>query len=154
MIGNTLAALLSDPAALDEVRTKPAEIHGAIEESLRWEAPVCFAARETTAATELAGVSIPAGSAVMVAISAANRDERKYSNAARFDLHRRADDHVSFGGGKHFCVGSNLARLEARIALDAILDRLPNVRLASDEPIGIYGLAFRSPRRIAVVFDN
>ena len=154
LIGNTLAALLADPAALDEVRTNRNEIDWAIEESLRWEAPVCFAAREATADTELGGVAIPAKTHVMVAISAANRDERKYPDPARFDLHRRADDHVAFGGGRHFCVGSNLARMEARIALEAIFDRLKNVRLAVEEPPGIYGLAFRSPRKVPVVFDD
>ena len=154
LIGNTLAALLADRAALDEVRTNRSEIDWAIEESLRWEAPVCFAAREATADTELGGVAIPAKAHVMVAISAANRDERKYPDPARFDLHRRADDHVAFGGGKHFCVGSNLARMEARIALEAIFDRLRNVRLAVEERPGIYGLAFRSPRKVPVVFDN
>ncbi len=153
LIGNTLAALLADPAALDEVRAQRSEIDWAIEESLRWEAPVCFAAREATVDTELGGVKIPAKTHVMVAISAANRDERKYSDPARFDLHRRADDHVAFGGGKHFCVGSNLARLEARIGLEAIFDRLKNVRLAVDPPVGIYGLAFRSPRRVPVLFE-
>jgi len=153
LIGNTLAALLADPAALEEVRADRKEVDWAIEESLRWEAPVCFAAREATADTELGGVAIAAKSHVMVAISAANRDERKYPDPARFDLHRRADDHVAFGGGKHFCVGSNLARLEARIGLEAILDRLKNVRLSVDPPLGIFGLAFRSPRRVPVVFD-
>jgi len=154
LIGNTVAALLMDPAALDEVRTNRREIDWAIEESLRWEAPVCFAAREATVTTELGGVEIPAKAHVMVAISAANRDERKYPDPARFDLRRRADDHVAFGGGKHFCVGSNLARLEARIALEAIFDRLKNLRLETAGPIGVYGLAFRSPRRVPVVFDN
>ncbi|MGH7899582.1 MAG: cytochrome P450, partial [Candidatus Binatia bacterium] len=70
----------------------------------------------------------------------------------RFDIHRRADDHVAFGGGKHFCVGANLARLETTIALQAILDRLPHVRLDSSESPGVYGLAFRSPRALPVRF--
>ena len=115
---------------------------------------MCFAARETTAPTAIAGVEIPERAAVMVAISSANRDETKYPEPERYDLHRRADDHVAFGGGKHFCVGSNLARLEARIALEAVLDRLRNVRLDGSESLGVYGLAFRSPRTVAVVFDE
>jgi cytochrome P450 len=154
LIGNTLLALLANPEQLDEVRADRSLIEWAIEESLRWEAPVCFAARETTAPTAIAGVDIPLGSGVMVAISSANRDETKYPEPQRYDLQRRADDHVAFGGGKHFCVGSNLARLEARIALDAVLDRLRNLRLSASADLGVYGLAFRSPKRVAVVFDN
>jgi len=153
LIGNTLLALLANPEQLDEVRANRAEIEWAIEESLRWEAPVCFAARETTAPTEIAGVEIPARAGVMVAISSANRDESKYPDPARFDIHRRADDHVAFGGGRHFCVGANLARLETTIALDAIFDRLPNLRLEPGAgPPGVYGLAFRSPRELPVRF--
>ena len=154
LIGNTLLALLANPAQLDEVRADRSKIDWAIDEALRWEAPVCFAARETTAPTAIAGVEIPAGAGVMVAISSANRDETQYAEPERYDLHRRADDHVAFGGGKHFCVGSHLARLEARIALEAILDRLRNVRLEASQPLGVYGLAFRSPRMVPVVFDN
>ncbi len=154
LIGNTLAALLLNREQLDAVCATRAEIDWAIEESLRWEAPVCFAARETTARTEIAGVEIPERAAVMVAISSANRDETKYPEPARFDIRRRADDHVAFGGGKHFCVGSNLARLEARIALEAIFDRLPNLRLDGSASLGVYGLAFRSPRAVPVVFGN
>jgi cytochrome P450 len=154
LIGNTLAALLSDPEQLDEVREDRSQIEWALEESLRWEAPVCFASRETTVATELGGVEIPAGSGVMVAISSANRDEAKYPEPERYDLHRRADDHVAFGGGKHFCVGANLARLESRIALEALFDRLKNLRLDAAERPGVYGLAFRSPRSVPVLFDD
>ena len=154
LIGNTLAALLGNPEQLDEVRAKRSEIEWALEESLRWEAPVCFASRETTAPTELAGVEIPARSGIMVAISSANRDESKYPEPARYDFHRHADDHVAFGGGKHFCVGANLARLESRIALEAVFDRLKNVRLDAPEIPGVYGLAFRSPRSLPAVFDR
>ena len=154
LIGNTLLALLANPKQLDELRADRSQIESAIEESLRWEAPVCFAARETTAPTAIAGTEIPRGAAVMVAISSANRDETRYPDPERYDLHRRADDHVAFGGGKHFCVGSNLARLEARIALEAVLDRLRNVRLEGSVALGVYGLAFRSPRTVPVVFDR
>jgi len=153
LIGNTLAALLSDPEQLEEVRANRSEIDWALEESLRWEAPVCFASRETTAETELGGVKIPARSGIMLAISSANRDETKYPAPERYDAHRHADDHVAFGGGKHFCVGANLARLESRIALEALFDRLKNLRLDAAERPGIYGLAFRSPRSVPVVFD-
>jgi cytochrome P450 len=154
LIGNTLLALLQHPEQLDEVRAERARVDLAIDESLRWEAPVCFASRQATAPTEIAGVPIPEGAGVMVALSSANRDEAKYPDPARFDIHRGADDHVAFGFGRHFCVGVHLARFETRIALGALFDRLPNLRLAPDEAdLGVYGLAFRSPRQVLVRFD-
>ncbi len=154
LIGTTLFALLAHPDQLEEVRADRSQLEWAIEESLRWEAPVCFAARETTASTVIAGTEIPQGAFVLVALSSANRDEMKFSDPDRFDIHRRADDHLSFGFGRHFCVGSHLARLEARIALGALFDRLPNLRIDRELPSGVFGLAFRSPKRLPVLFDR
>jgi cytochrome P450 len=154
LIGNTLFGLLTHPEQLDEVRANRAEIEWAIEEALRWEAPVCLASREPVRPTVIGGVEIPERKPILVAISSANRDESHYPDPARFDIHRRADDHVAFGHGRHFCVGSHLARLEAKTALDALFDRLPSLRLDRSQESGIYGLAFRSPDRLPVVFDR
>ena len=88
-----------------------------------------------------------------IAIGSANRDERAFADPDRFDLHRRTDDHVAFGFGQHFCAGSHLARLEARIAVNALLDRLRNLRLDAAQDAQIVGLAFRSPNRLPVRFD-
>ena len=87
------------------------------------------------------------------AIREANRDERHYADPDRFDLHRKNDDHLAFGFGSHFCAGSHLALLEARTALNALLDRLPNLRLDPDQESAVVGLAFRSPNRLPVRFD-
>ncbi|HVN88036.1 MAG TPA: cytochrome P450, partial [Candidatus Binatia bacterium] len=76
-----------------------------------------------------------------------------YPEPDRFDIHRHADDHVAFGFGRHFCVGSHLARLEARTAMNALLDRLRNLRLDSTDEAYMTGLAFRSPKRLRVCFD-
>lgn len=153
LIGNTLFGLLTHPDQLDAVRADRALVAAAIEEALRWEAPVQFAARETTAATALAGVELPEGAQVLTAIGSANRDERRFEHPDRFDIRRGADDHVAFGFGRHFCVGSHLARLEAATALNAIFDRLPNLRLDPAHDCGVVGLAFRSPNRLPVRFD-
>jgi cytochrome P450 len=153
LIGSLLFALLNDPDQLEEVYSDRSQLGWAIEETLRWEAPVQFAAREVTAATTLASVDLPAGAQILVAIGSANRDERHYPEPWRFDLHRRADDHVAFGFGRHFCVGSHLARLEARTAMNALLGRLPNLRLDRSRPSQVVGLAFRSPNRLPVLFD-
>jgi cytochrome P450 len=101
----------------------------------------------------LGGVDLQEGEMLSVAIGSANRDETHYPDPDRFDLHRQADDHLAFALGQHFCAGSNLARAEARIAVNAILDRLPDLRLdPADEDAGMRGLAFRSPNRLPVFF--
>ncbi|MEW6272270.1 MAG: cytochrome P450 [Thermodesulfobacteriota bacterium] len=152
-IGSTLFALLHHPGALDEVLADRSLAAAALEETLRWETPVLFVGRETTCDVEIAGVEIPAGKAVTPVIASANRDETHYPDPDRWDLHRGADDHLSFGGGRHFCLGYHLARIEARIALDAILDRLRNLRLDPEQPSQIVGLAFRSPKSLHIRFD-
>lgn len=154
LIGSALFALLTHPDQLDEVRADRSQLEWVIEEALRWEAPVQFAARETTAPTALAGVALLAGAQVLTAIGSANRDECHYENPDRFDIHRRKDDHVAFGFGRHFCVGSHLARLEATTALNVIFDRCPNLRLDESQDAGLVGLAFRSPNRLPVLFDT
>jgi cytochrome P450 len=153
LIGSTLYALLTHPDQFEAVRADRAQLAWAIEEALRWEAPVQFAARETTEPVALGGVDLPAGAQVLVALGSANRDERRYPDPDRFALGRRADDHLAFGFGRHFCVGSHLARLEATIALNALLDRLRNLRLDPSADAGVVGLAFRSPKQLPVTFD-
>ena len=90
---------------------------------------------------------------VSAVIGSANRDETHYAEPDRFDLDRHADDHLSFGFGRHFCLGYHLAKMEARTALGALLDRLPELRLDPAAPAPrITGLAFRSPQTLAVRF--
>lgn len=153
LIGNTLHALLTHPDQLEAVRADRGLVDAAIEETLRFEAPVQYVSRETTEPVVLSDTEIRAGKTIMVALGSANRDEEAFAEPDRFDLHRKGETHVAFGFGKHFCAGSHLARLEARIAIDALLDRLPNLRLDPREPCGVVGLAFRSPDRLPVRFD-
>src|SRR5438128_1599735 len=124
-----------------------------VEETLRWETPVLCVASQATRPAEVAGVDIPEGKIVSAVIASGNRDETHYPDPDRFDLDRRADDHLSFGFGRHFCLGYHLAKMEARTALGAVLDRLPGLRLDPDaEPPRITGLAFRSPQTLRVRF--
>jgi cytochrome P450 len=147
LLGSMLLALLAERDRFERVAADRSLVHWAIEETLRWETPVVFVARETTRDTELAGVPIPAGNFVSAILGSANRDETRFPDPDRFDLDRRDDRHVSFGFGRHFCLGSHLARLEARTALNAVLDRLPRMRIDPEAPPPtVTGLAFRSPR--------
>lgn len=153
LIGSSVFGLLTHPDQLEEVRTDRSKIAAAIEETLRWEAPVQLASRETTAPTTLAGVELAEGVQLLTALGSANRDERRFEDPDRFDIHRTIDEHLAFGFGRHFCLGSHLARLEATMALNAIFDRLPNLRLDPSQESFVTGLAFRSPNRLPVLFD-
>ena len=153
LTGSCLYALLEHPEVYEEVRADRAAIGPLIQETLRWESPVQFVSREPTADVEIGGSPVPAGGLLSVVVGSANRDERHYPQPDRFDLHRKNDDHLAFGFGEHFCAGSQLALLEARIALNAVLDRLPGLRLDRSQECHVVGLAFRSPNHLPVVFD-
>ncbi len=152
LIGNILVALLTERDRFERVRADRSLVPWAIEETLRWETSIVMLSRETTRPTSVRGVALPEGALVSVVLGSANRDEAHYERPDDYDLDRRADDHLAFGFGRHHCVGYHLARLEARVALTAILDRLPNLRLDPDAPPPtITGLAFRSPKRLDVL---
>jgi cytochrome P450 len=111
----------------------PSLIPNAVEELLRYEAPSPVQGRWTTAEVTVAGTTIPVDSKVLLLTGSAGRDERKYPDADRFDIHRSFDSHVSFGYGIHFCLGAALARMEGRIALEETLIRFPEWRVDLDE---------------------
>jgi cytochrome P450 len=154
LTGSTLFACLSHPEVLAQVRADPAAIDAVIEEVLRWESPVQYVSREVTRTVDLDGWEVPEGGLIMFAIGSANRDETRFDDPDRFVLNRpNIGDHVAFGFGEHFCAGSHLGRLEARVAVPALLDRLPNLRLDPAAASQMVGLAFRSPDRLPVLFD-
>jgi cytochrome P450 len=124
LIGNAVNALLDHPRQLDRVSDDPDLIPNLIEETLRFEPPLTVAFRSSTRDVELSGVRIPKGKDLAVLIGAANRDERQFDHPDRFDLDRDASGHLGFGFGEHFCLGSSFARLQARMALEAIIPEL------------------------------
>jgi cytochrome P450 len=153
--GNLLFGLLSNADQLDAVRSDRSLIPQAIEEAVRWEPPLLTITRVVTRDTELGGQAIPAGSTVMPYLGAANRDDQRWSDPDRFDIHRPAKPHIGFGYGVHVCLGMHLARLEMRVALERLFDRLPNLRLdpEGDDP-HIRGQVFRSPTSLPVLFGE
>jgi cytochrome P450 len=153
--GNLLFLLLSHPDQLDALRRDRTRIPDAIEEAIRLETPLLNITRLATTDTEIDGVPVPAGSTVMLMLAAANRDEHRYSEPDRFDTARPdPKPHISFGNGPHVCLGMHLARVEMRVALNLLLDRLPDLRLDpdADDP-HIRGQVFRSPTSIPVLFS-
>jgi cytochrome P450 len=151
-----LTGLLSNLDQLQAVRTDRSLVPQAIEEALRWEGPVLIQTRMATRDTELGGVRIPAGAFLDVAAGAANRDPGKFAEPDRFDIFRKSPHrHFAFAFGPHICIGQHLARVEMTRALNAILDRLPNLRLDPQRPRPeIRGIMMRVPKHIHVRFDN
>ena len=151
--GNLLVALLTGPTLLDAVRADRGLLRGAFEEALRWEPPITTVVRRAVRDCELGGVAIPAGTNVSVSVAAANRDPARYPDPDRFDPTRRNIAHLTFGGGPHLCLGMHLARMEGIVAINALLDRLPDLRLDPGAPTPhVVGVAFRSPATLAVEF--
>jgi cytochrome P450 len=109
----------------------PARIPTAVEEFLRYDSPVQGLGRTTTEPVTLHGVTIPEGDQVLLLFGSANPDERKIVDPERFDVLRDPNPHLAFGFGAHFCLGANLARLEARVAFEELLARLPDYRMTS-----------------------
>ncbi|WP_412544060.1 cytochrome P450 [Longispora sp. K20-0274] len=133
LLGNAVYLLLSQRERWEELRADPELLPSAIEEFLRYESPVETATfRIAVADVELGGVTIPAGDPVLIGLLSGNRDDRRFAAAERFDLARRDNAHLAFGHGIHYCLGAPLARLEARIALGALLARYGDLRLAVD----------------------
>jgi cytochrome P450 len=155
VMGNALLALLTHPDVLAQVYADRDLVPEVIEETLRWETSVTMVSRVATAETEVGGCPIASGAAVGVLTGSANRDETRWDDASEWKLGRPVQHHLAFGTGPHQCLGMHLARLELRVGLNAILDRLPNLRLdrgGTDSAI-IEGYAFRGPRALPVQFD-
>jgi cytochrome P450 len=153
-MGTTLLALLTTPGALDAVRADRSLVKLAVEESLRWEPTDPAFGRWVARDTEIAGVRIPAESVVHVVLGAANRDPARWERPDEFDITRKLQQSFAFGNGPHICLGMHVARAEMHTAINAVLDRLPNLRLDPDaEPASIFGLYERGPTHVPAIWD-
>jgi cytochrome P450 len=153
--GSMLYGLLTNPEQLQAVVDDRDLVAQAFEETVRWEPPVTVILRRAARDTELAGVPIEEGADVALLLGAANRDERKYAEPDRFNLFRESRQHVGFGFGIHVCLGMHLARMESRVAMNTLFDRLGDLRLdpAPGQDLHIRGMAFRSPIALPVAFS-
>ncbi len=143
---NALWALLTHDDARSAVARDDQLLDAAIEESLRWEPAVQTCTRYATRAVTVRGVSIDEGAIVQCMIGAANRDPTHFADPDRFDITRsNSGDHLSFGFGRHYCLGAALARLEARLVIRSLLDRWPHVRLHAERDSSPRGHEFRKP---------
>ena len=151
--GNLLYLLLTHPEQFAAVQADRDLVGPAIEEGLRYETPLTTVQRFATEDSELEGVAIPAGSVIDLCIGSANRDGNRWPNSEDFDIFRKHTPHISFAAGEHTCMGLHLARMETRVAVESLLDRLTNITLRADDDPHIHGQPFRSPTSLPVTFD-
>jgi len=151
LIGNTVRRLLEDPDRWDAVAAGSAElVAAAVEETLRFDPSVPVWRRVTTRPATLGGIALPAGAKVFLWLAAANRDPAVFAEPDRFDPHRpNNDQHLAFGRGIHYCLGANLGRLEARIAVEELARRFPRLRIVDGQPLTFHpNISFRGPQRL------
>jgi cytochrome P450 len=151
-LGNTLYALLSHPETADRLRAEPSLVPDAVSEMLRWEPPLAILPRLAPYDTELAGQPVPAGTTLLFGLASANRDPAVFDDPDRFDPGRRPQRILTFGFGSHHCPGSHLARHQIAVAVRALLERLPDVRLVDAETARPSGTVMRGPSALRVAF--
>jgi len=152
LIANGAVLLALHPEQRAQLARTPAAIPNAVEEMLRCEAPAQALPRRVMRDVALHGRTIPEGAMVRLAWGAANRDDREFPNADVFDVSRPVPRHLGFGHGAHFCLGARLARLEARVAFEELLARLPEYELTGD-PGWLTSIWARAHRRVPVSFE-
>ncbi|TPQ21068.1 cytochrome P450 family protein [Streptomyces sporangiiformans] len=153
LIGNGMRALFEHPDQLAELRADFGLLDGAIEEMLRYDGPVeTCTERLALEDVEMGGVTIPAGSTVLITMADADRDPKRFPDADRFDIRRDSRGHIAFGHGLHYCLGAPLARLEGRIAIRSLLERCPDLAADADEAElpWMPGLLIRGVRKLPV----
>ena len=150
--GNLLFLLLTHREQFRAIQDDRELIGPAIEEGLRFETPLTTVQRYATEETVVEGVTLPKGSVIDVCIGSANRDECRWERSEEFDISRKRLPHISFAAGEHTCMGLHLARMETRVALECLLDRLADIDLITDGDPHIHGQPFRSPKALPVTF--
>jgi cytochrome P450 len=155
--GNLLYLLLTHPEQLAMVYQDRSLIPTAMEEGLRVETPLTMVMRTTTEEVEIGGKTIPAHAQIDLCMGSANRDETRWTDPNTFDIRRPRQAHIAFAGGIHMCLGMHLARLETRVILNSLFDRVKNLAFVPDDGTGeeskIVGVTFRSPNKLPVTFD-
>ena len=154
LIGNGLLALLRNPDQLERLRAEPELAQNAVEELLRFDAPVQFVQRWVREDTEFSGVEMRAGERVLLLIGAANRDPEVFPDPDRLDLGRSNVRHLSFSAGPHYCVGAALARLESRIALTSAIERYPTLRAGPGKVSWNTNALFHGVRSLPVTWEG
>lgn len=154
LIGNILLVLVRNPEVYSAVREDPARVPQLVEETLRWDSPVLGQLRVTTQSVSLGDHTIPSGATVLTLLASANRDASHFDDPDRFDLDRDTADHLAFGQAGHEALWAPRARLEARVALEVLFERLPEFGPGEGEVEWCRALLFRGPRRVPVAYAD
>ena len=151
--GSIMVGLLTHPEQMEAVLADPGNlVPRAVDEGLRWVAPIGTQTRQTTRDAELGGVVIPAGMPVAALVSSASRCESRFSDPDRFDIHRDEGNHAAFGFGHHFCSGRFFAREQMCLAVRLLVERIPDLRLVPGKEPVFRGWEFRAPTSLHVTF--
>lgn len=156
-IGNAVVALLRNPEQWEILRSEPKRIPGAVDELLRYDSPVQLTSRYVTRSSTMHANPLEPGQELVLLLGAANRDPERFPEPDRLDVTREDVRHLSFGLGLHHCLGSRLARLELALALEALVRRLPDLRLDGPEESALawgHNTVLRGPRRLALRFGD
>lgn len=152
--GSLMVLLLERPDVLDRVRKDRSLVPKAIDEAIRLEPVATFKVRQAAQDLELAGMQIPKGAMVQCIVTSANRDEDVFDNSEEFHIDRKVKPSFGFGFGPHMCIGQFIAKTELQVALNAVLDLFPNLRLDPDQPKPrITGAQLRGPHSVPVIWD-
>jgi cytochrome P450 len=138
LIGNITLELLAHPDAMEALRADPSRMSAAVDEVLRYSSPVQFDPRRTTRDTEIAGVKVAENDLVLCWLGSANRDESVFDNADVFDISREKNPHLAFGYGTHHCLGHNLSRLEAGVAIETLLAKTGRIERTTDDELPLH----------------
>jgi cytochrome P450 len=157
LLSSMMLLFIHHPDQQAKARSSKSLLNKSVEEALRVESPVQFGPRLVVRDTALGGVTIPAGSIVLLVWGSANRDDSVFECAADFDIERtNVKDHMAFGYGRHFCLGAPLGRMEATVAFERIFDRMERLRFAPDRNDfkNHWAVIFRGPQKLYVEFDK
>ena len=156
MISNTLLCLLGERGNWDRICKDPSQIRNAVEEALRFNSAQTSWRRVTTRETELRGICLPAGTPVFISLAAANHDPGVFDAPDRYNIDRdNASQHIAFGTGIHICLGRLLAKLEIRLVLEMLTEKVPSLRLADGQSLGYYpNFSFRGPKTLHLAWED
>jgi cytochrome P450 len=154
VLGMAMLRFCQEPAILDRIREHPEQLNEIVEELLRLDGSFICIGRTARHDTSLGGREVKEGQRVIMYWASANRDEAEFENPDEFNPDRERNRHVAFGAGPHRCVGSNLARMNLRVALDVIAQRLRAVRLQSGAEIDYHSTMNRAPLSVPITFTS
>lgn len=154
LIGNGMLALLHHPDQLEKLKQNPLLIQSAVEELLRYESPLQICGRTATSNLEIGGKVIRKGPPVFLIVGAANRDPNQFHDPDQLDITRSENNHLAFGDGIHYCLGSALARVQGKIAINTLVQRLPNLKLQTDKLEWRENIFLRGLKTFPISFSN